>query len=639
MFTIYADGKPIYVPGNPQYALLRPSLTLEVGKAGSLTFDYLPDQELDGRLKKLKTSISVESDGFELFRGRILDKNGSFYNVKTVYCEGDLSYLVDSVQKPEAYHGTTRALFSKVIESHNARADPEKRFKIGEVTIDDVEITLSGKQDEPGGDHRQMALNAIVEDWKKTLDYIQSCLIDNVGGYLRTRREKDGVYIDLLKEYGGDAEQEIRFGVNLLDLTQEVSAEELFTVLVPLGDDNLTVASVNHGSDELVDEEAVAQYGRIVRTHVFNDVNKPETLMKNARRYMKENIHVPTTFTIRAVDLHATQPDIPEIRIGDRVRLCSAPHGIQDRYMCTRIAYNLSDASKTEYTFGNPKQTLTQRYRTDARKQRDEAVEHASRGGGGAGKKAEEDAVKEAMDSVYREWIDYDPDNPDAKMSLGALSVLTNEMKEVLHTEVGINFDGVGGNLNLYAIQKNIDENKATDDQRYADLDLRANQNEAAATLNAQYIATVEGELVKNVASITARADKQGSEIAANADQISLNARKIVNINGEIVNINSEITNVKQLVADSIDAVRADIEAAIAEVVTTRYLNVTASANFVSGSIHYGGSTVKMTPIPVVTSFTQASGETAPTRDVTFLHTAIGNPVVHQPELGGTMTF
>lgn len=649
MFYIYADGELLYYPMNQNRTVLKPKLTLEVGKAGSLSFGLLPSNILYDRLRKLKTVITVEWDSTEIFRGRILSMERAFTNVKTVYCEGNLSFLVDSVQKSEAYTGTTRALFRRIIDVHNARVDADKRFKIGEVTIDDREIILSGQSENEGDsgaiDYQQIAINSIVNEWSNTFDYIQTCLIDYVGGYLRTRKESDGLYIDYVKEYGGTAKQEIEFGVNMLDLTEEVSAEELFTVLVPLGDENLTIASVNGGSDELVDEEAVATYGRIVRTHVFDNVNKPETLLENGRRYMASNVHIPTTFTITAVDMHVINPNMPEIHIGDNVTTRSAPHSLNDAFMCTKIEYDLEDASQTEYTFGNPKQTLTQRYRRDARKQTETAKQNSARGGGGAGKKAEEDAVEEAKEEVYREWIDYDPNNPDAKMSLGALSVLTNKALKTLHTEVGINFDGSnfdngGGNLNLYAIQKNIDDDKATNDHRYAALDLKVDENKAYAATIAKFAYEVDGKVQENVAKIETTATALGSRIDIVADEVNINAKNITNIN-------SEITKVKNLIAEEIKAVKANIDFAISTGVNTSKLSASnaditnlhvLSTAYIRG-LHIGEKAVSSTTIPVVTSFTQASGETAPTMNVTILHTSISAATAHKPLLGDVKTF
>lgn len=629
MFYIYADGELLYYPMNQNRTVIKPKLTLEVGKAGSLSFGLLPSNMLYDRLRKLKTVITVEWDTVEIFRGRILSMERAFTNVKTVYCEGNLSFLVDSVQKGEAYTGTTRALFRKIVAAHNARVDADKQFKIGNVTIDDREIIISGQSESEGDsgaiDYQQIAINSIVNEWSSTFDYIQSCLIDYVGGYLRTRKESDGLYLDYVKEYGGTAKQEIEFGVNMLDLTEEVTAEELFTVLIPLGDENLTISSVNGGSDELVDEEAVVTYGRIVRTHVFDNVNKPETLLENGRRYLASNVHIPTTFTITAVDLHVINPNTPEIHIGDKVTTRSAPHSLNDAFMCTKIEYDLEDASQTEYTFGNPKQTLTQRYRRDARKQSETQTQNSARGGGGAGKKAEEDAVEQATDKVYREWIDYDPNNPDAKMSLGALSVLTNKAMETLHTEVGINFDGSnfdngGGNLNLYAIQKTVDENKAVNDQRYAALDLKVDENQAYAATIAKFAYEVDGKVQENVAKIEATATALGSRIDIVADEVNINAKKITNIN-------SEITKVKKLIADEVEALRAKIELGVFDGLTANsgiiYKNFQVFGTIMGNKLSLNGQSVSKQVVPVVTKFTQASGETAPTTNITFLCTAI----------------
>ena len=678
MFYIYADGDLLYYPLNENRTVIEPKLTLEVGKAGSLQFGLLPSNALYSSIRKLQTVITVEWDTTEIFRGRILSEERGFNNVKQIYCEGNLAFLVDSVQKGEAYTGTTRALFSKIIANHNARVEASKQFKIGEVTIEDREIILSG-QDEGEGDsgevdYEQIAINSITDEWKSSYDYIQTCLIDYCGGYLRTRTESDGLYIDLVEKYGGTAKQEIEFGVNLLDLTEEVTAEDLFTVLIPLGDDNLTIASVNNGSDELVDEEAVALYGRIIRTHVFDNVNEPSTLLENGKRYLESNVNVPITFTINAVDLHIVDSNKTEIRIGDEVTIRSAPHSLVDSFMCTKIEYDLENAANTEYTFGNPKQTLTQRYRKDARKQSESATQKAASGGGGSGKKAEEDAVQEATDKVYKEWIDYDPNNPDAKMSLGALSVLTNKALEVLHTEVGINFDGVNGNLNLYAIQKTVDENKEVNDQRYAAIDLWANETEAKIKLNAEYTAEVEGALTKNVAAIDLRADKLESAIKLNAEYtaevegaltksiaaINLRADKLgseielvaddVIINARnITQINSEITKVKRLIADQIAALKSEIEYMIAENIVTDYIiaynniqaygTITGATLSATGGLNFKGKTVSSTTVPVVTKFTQASGESATATNVTFLHTAIASLAGWTPEAGSEKEF
>ena len=101
MFYIYSDNKLIYQPMDDNYLVLQPKLTVEIGKAGSLQFQVPPTHPLYNQLDRLRTYTSVQLDEGEIFRGRILSNERAFNNIRTVYCEGDLAYLVDSVQKGE----------------------------------------------------------------------------------------------------------------------------------------------------------------------------------------------------------------------------------------------------------------------------------------------------------------------------------------------------------------------------------------------------------------------------------------------------------------------------------------------------------------------------------------------------------
>lgn len=278
MLNVYLDGKSIYQPTDDTLVILSPRLTLEMGKAGSFSFQVPANHQYYNRFNQLTACITVEVDNEELFRGRVLTNSLSFNKIRTIYCEGDLAYLVDSVQKGEKYEGKVHDLFRKIIEAHNARVEPAKRFTVGEITVENRDVFLAGQSDdiqdlETGDfDYKQIAINSIADEWMTSFDYIESSIIDYTGGYLRTRRQGDVTYIDLVENYGTTATQEIEFGKNMLDLSEETSPDELFSVLIPLGDGNITIEAVNNGSDELVDADAVAQYGRIVKTHVFDGV-------------------------------------------------------------------------------------------------------------------------------------------------------------------------------------------------------------------------------------------------------------------------------------------------------------------------------------------------------------------------------
>ena len=487
MFQIYAGNTLVYEPGDMNLVLLTPKLTLEMGKAGSLEFTVPAGHPYMSDLKQLTKPVSVDLDGEKIFRGRILSGTRTFYNQREVYCEGVLSYLVDSVQKAEKFDGKTHALFRKIIANHNARMPAEKQFTVGNITVADQDIHLLGQSDDiTRYDYSQIAINSIVDNWNTTYDYIETCLISYCGGYLIVRNSNGKNYIDWVSDYTSTATQEITFGENLLDLTDESSAEDIFTVLIPLGDDNLTVKTVNNNSDEIVDTAKVAKYGRIIRTNVFSSVTNPQTLLENGRRYLANNGDVPTTLTLTAIDLHNVYPNVTAIHLGDRVYIRSDPHELSQYLTCTKIEYDLEKPENTVYTFGREKQSLTQRYREDKRAQNDTYGNSANGSGSGIGASAadeaggwhwlddnitaetdgkiedleadQDDKREQALQDFYDAWINVSPDQ--GTIDLGALyrKVLNDEY--VLEQNAGLNVNAPAGTVSIFSTATDLRTNE-----------------------------------------------------------------------------------------------------------------------------------------------------------------------------------
>jgi hypothetical protein len=585
MFYVYADGESLWFPLDDKRVILNPRLTLEMGKAGSFQFSLPPSNSLYNTLAKLKTIITVTLDDTEIFRGRILTMDRSFNNVKQIYCEGVLAYLNDSVQPSEKFTGKTHDLFAQIIEGHNKMVEPAKQFKMGKITAENRDIIITGTSDETEDgsngsfDYKQIAINAMTGEWKSSWEFISSYMIAYAGGYLRARHGEDGLYIDYLQDYESRAPQKIELGTNLLDFSESISAENLFTVLIPLGDENLTIADVNNGSVELQDEALVNEYGRIVRTHVFDSVNQPETLLENGKRYLESYANVPVTIAIKAVDLHFANPDIQEIYVGDQVLVRSAPHGIKDYLTCTKIEYDFSNLGNTTYTFGDPSQSLTERYRKDKQKETEQVKQAASSGGGGAGKKNEKE-----LDKV-KSWVNYKPEDP--KVSIGALWETVNNTNSVLST-VGINLDAETGNVNINTL-------KTVQDQQHNTLE----RHESQIAVNADDITLTSQKLTEEVGEINAKIELSvkglESKITAQADHITLISddvqinktnlygvqQNVVSINSSITKINSEITQVKKLIADEINSTKGDItwlQGKVIQCTTLRADNVRANA-------------------------------------------------------------
>ena len=340
MYTIYADDALLYSPGDEELSVLSPVLETQCNAAGTLTLVLLPEHPMYSALHKMRTRIDVRQDDEIIWRGRVLETETDFYHQKTVTCEGELTYLVDSVLHPYKladYDGTAAGLFRLYLTRHNEAISEAQQFQIGNVDIE----TLSSVENTGYGN---------------TWDEISDNLIDIHGGFLRIRHEDGARYLDWTKESGTSCGQVIRFGENLLDLSEYVSASEVVTCLIPYAgqsDSKITIASVNGGKDYIEDAAGIALYGRIWGVTEF-DTKDATKLLEMAKENLHKRLKETITITISAVDLHLLDVNAESFHVGDKVRVISPPHGIDAEYTCTAISLDLVNPDQSEYTFGTP---------------------------------------------------------------------------------------------------------------------------------------------------------------------------------------------------------------------------------------------------------------------------------------------
>ncbi|MDD7391191.1 MAG: phage tail protein [Lachnospiraceae bacterium] len=357
MYTMKIDGKVLYTPdlSNEGYGVISPKLTMELNKAGCMEFILPPDNVMYDQVKKLKSIIIVYQEQDEIFRGRVLHDEKDFYKRKNTYCEGDLAFLIDSVQRPYSFQGDIPELFTQFITNHNSQVEQEKQFEVGEITVTDPNHYINRED----------------SGYTSTLESITGKLIDTHGGYIRPRLADGKRYLDYISDYGRISSQTIQFGVNLLDISEYINAEDIFTCLIPLGaeqqDDEgdsagrLTISSVNDGKDYIEDADAIALFGRIWKVQEWDDVTLPDNLLTKGRAFLKSGIEMAVSLTIKAVDLHLIDVDTERIRLGDLVRVISIPHGIDRLFLCSKIVLDLVNPDQTEYTFGVTFSTMTEK--------------------------------------------------------------------------------------------------------------------------------------------------------------------------------------------------------------------------------------------------------------------------------------
>ena len=347
MYRVYCDEYMIYDTRIEDLKLVSPKLDLELNKTGTFSFTIYPEHPYYNKLEKLKSIIQVFQDNYLIFRGRILNDEQGFYNEKAVTCEGELAFLLDSVQRPYDLTGggqgvSVEEFFTFLINNHNSQVDEAHRFKVGNVTVKDP------------NDYIVRADSTYLN----TFDTITQKLINSYGGYLYIRHEADGNYIDYLEDFSTLSNQTVEFGSNLLEIKQSQTGEDIATAIIPLGakaedsETRLTIESVNDGKDYVYDEDAVEKYGWIFATVEYDDVTTPEALKRKGEEYLAQRVLFSNTIELTAVDLHALNTDISAFKLGTYIRVKTSPHSVEGLFLVNKLSINLLSPSANKLTLG-----------------------------------------------------------------------------------------------------------------------------------------------------------------------------------------------------------------------------------------------------------------------------------------------
>ena len=338
MFSVWLDGKLLYssAVNDPYYAIGTPILTLEAGKAGSLSFTMYPNHPEYDSLRRMLGRVVVYEDDTELFRGRILRMETNLYKERKVTCEGDLAYLMDSIADPGEYTESISAHFSRLVDMHNRQVERDKQFAVGIVNVDKATESQTFKTD----------------SYRTTSAAMSDDLTGVFGGYIRTRRSEGTVYLDYIGDYGKAGNQNIEFGVNMIDFSESVSSDDIFTVLLPTGSEGVTMEGIT-GSKYVKIPNAVERYGTVVRAVSFSDIKEAGAeLMQAAYDYIEKNYkEMPPTLTLTAIDLKRLDFALDGFELGTRIGILSEPHGINGSPVCSKISYNLEYPEKNIYLF------------------------------------------------------------------------------------------------------------------------------------------------------------------------------------------------------------------------------------------------------------------------------------------------
>lgn len=321
----------VFNPLDPAAQVYDDEIAEEMGSTPTLTFTIPPGNLAETVMQPLTTHVTAYRGNVEVFSGRVISADWDIYNTMTVSCIGDMGDLADSQIAPFSHTGTAAQFLSEVIAKHNALVDASRAFTVGTVNV-------TGEAGERA-----------VEDYTDALTLITNYCSGAYGGYIRVR---PGRVIDWMEDFG-DNSQVIRFGENILDLSRQIDAADVATVLIALGPEpeegTRQVVTVQNAS-------AVAKWGKIYRVEEFDS---DTGLQAAAQARVDQIATMPDSAELTALDLSVVDVSIPALTLGAWTNFYSPANGIQGRYLLYKRSLHMTAPANDTVSFGPVQQTIT----------------------------------------------------------------------------------------------------------------------------------------------------------------------------------------------------------------------------------------------------------------------------------------
>ena len=365
MYQLFFDGLPIYDPRTDDLLIREPDVHLAVGEAGEMSFVIDDDHPHAGQLTKLKGILELRADGRPIFKGRVIRDARDFELSRQIEAEGLLACLNDSIIPPfnfpgdwenDAGYRTAAAsgnvvafLLGWLLDQHNSQVGPSQKILLGDVTVADPNNYIARESDRHA----------------TTMQTIRDKLESLLGGYLLADYSGETTVLHYYQELPLTNTQVVEYGENLLDLENELDASEVYTAILPVGQDGLTLAGLPDGEISpgyfkqgkiIYSAEAEERFGgvRVTRTEEWKDITEAENLRRAALARLSEGGPLLTqTITVKAVDLgFDAENGVGRFVVGRHVQINSRPHGFSAVYPLMELDPDILDPGDTNIVLG-----------------------------------------------------------------------------------------------------------------------------------------------------------------------------------------------------------------------------------------------------------------------------------------------
>ncbi len=306
-------------------------------------------QKADGTIEYVKTDDTSPVSGTRYFYP-ISSDGGNYSGATTTKAAGTKETII--------------AHIGRLLDVHNSQVDPFKRIFAGQMYNTSDSETHEFKS----------------SGFRNTWDALKSDILDEYGKYFTiTRGNDNNLYLNYLElaQLPSSTVPLIEFANNMMEMNEsDDQDDDIFTVLVPIGKDNLTVKDVSgHDSPEhanrevspyiaswagnkryvVVGPKAVERYGYIIKPQTFSDVDDKDTLWTRAVQYIHNNYDYHQEYEVKAIDLRFINGSGHRICVGDKCRIHSKWHGVDTSELYVISAeHDLANPENDTYRLGIP---------------------------------------------------------------------------------------------------------------------------------------------------------------------------------------------------------------------------------------------------------------------------------------------
>ena len=369
LYRVFIGGHEVSIS-----KLQNPVVTREMENSGSFTF-VTYDSSLV--IVPMVTLVQVwrGSSGI-IFNGRVLTSIPGQFGGRSVTCAGAMDWLNDAYLDPFTLESkTAEEIATEIISRYNNKQslNPERQF-----SHDGFDIEGSSTDDYVSSNYvsARDALNTLVGMFG---GYLWCTYVgDEPGGDITN-------FIRYTDDFGVSAiSQYVHYGQNLISFSYNQSFADLYSCLIPIGSNGLTIKTVNDGLPYIESPTLVAKYGRIFKTVNF-DAGNPVKLKVLGMRYLQRSVMRQIGIEARCVDLKCLNSDESPLDIARKIRFISEPHGIDEKLLCTKRTYNLADPSQDTVSLGMARPVFTRSSTKKIERVDKKASGSSSGGGGGSG--------------------------------------------------------------------------------------------------------------------------------------------------------------------------------------------------------------------------------------------------------------